>query len=86
MDKDAGNVRDAVERIPTARMEKRSSQPFDTLWAGSDDPAFAAGSYRFVPAGTAWYRLVPDKFFSPDLPVGHYSRLRCGFGVKSHHL
>jgi hypothetical protein len=22
-------------------------------------------AYRFVPAGTAWYRLVPDKFFSP---------------------
>jgi hypothetical protein len=22
-------------------------------------------SYRFVPPGTAWYRLVPDKFFSP---------------------
>jgi hypothetical protein len=22
-------------------------------------------SYRFEPAGTAWYRLVPDKIFSP---------------------
>lgn len=22
-------------------------------------------TYRFVPAGTAWYRLGPDKFFSP---------------------
>jgi hypothetical protein len=25
----------------------------------------ALPSYRFVPAGTAWYRLVPDKIFTP---------------------
>jgi hypothetical protein len=27
-------------------------------------------SYRFVPGGTAWYRLVPDKFFSPHTKTG----------------
>jgi hypothetical protein len=28
------------------------------------------GSYRFVPAGTAWDRLGPDKFFSPQGILG----------------
>jgi hypothetical protein len=32
-------------------------------------------SYRFVPAGTAWYRLVPDKFFSPRKKPGENHRL-----------
>jgi hypothetical protein len=27
-------------------------------------------AYRFVPPGTGWYRLVPDKFFSPRKKAG----------------
>jgi hypothetical protein len=31
------------------------------------------GRTAYGPPGTAWDRLGPDKFFSPDLPVGHLS-------------
>jgi hypothetical protein len=38
-------------------------------------------SYRFVPAGTAWYRLGPDKFFSPH--AGGACTQYCGRGNVS---
>jgi hypothetical protein len=37
-------------------------------------PDWQQGSYRFVPAGTAWDRLGPDKFFSPQVFWGRISQ------------
>jgi hypothetical protein len=41
-------------------------------------------SYRFVPPRTAWYRLVPDKNFSPSQFVKKKVMRDCGVGWHSH--
>jgi hypothetical protein len=48
----------------------------------------ALPSYRVVPAGTAWYRLGPDKFFSqaepvPNIAEGEMCRGGKAFGLRS---
>ncbi len=43
-------------------------------------------SYRFVPAGTAWYRLVPLKFFSPREGGVKIGAGNCGHDMRGHNL
>jgi hypothetical protein len=65
------------EKEPPAVACRTGSESRACFCTGKDS---AGMSYRFVPAGTAWYRLVPDKIFSPDKK----GRERCfGSGHRS---
>ena|SRR5580698_4005031 len=74
---------------PLPRERRRLLPYFDESLDHGRVPAFVKirpRSYRFVPASTAWYRLVPDKFFLRVIAGEKIGVPDCGCGLQERNL